>query len=152
MGWEIKADLLIYYSLPSPKTNQMKTKKRIAAVKIPMSDADYMLKKINLEYLKNIVRVFVNRITHIGSKNDKLNVYFLDGTFINCELTITEIFALLPEPQFVQCHESYIVNGKHCTSYANGDGGKLLINTKFIVPVSRQYKGVTIAAMRGNVN
>ncbi len=129
----------------------MKTTKLIAAVKIPMSDADYMLWRINLDYMKDIVRVLVNIITHVESKDEKLIVYFLDGSFLNCDLTISAILELLPEPQFVQCHESYIVNAKHINKYLNGDGGTLLMNEK-IVPVSRQYKDVTIAAMRVNVN
>ena len=130
----------------------MKTTKLIAAVKIPMSHADYMLWRIDLVYMKNIVRVLVNTITYIESKDEKLTVYFLDGTFIYCELTITAILVLLPEPQFVKCHQSYIVNGKHISGYTNGDGGILLMEGNFDVPVSRQYKDVTLVAMHANVN
>ena len=130
----------------------MKTTKVIAAVKIPMSHADYMLWRIDLVYMKNIVRVLVNTITYIESKDEKLRVWFLDGTFFYCELTITAILALLPEPQFVQCHESYIVNAKHISKYLNGDGGTLTLNKIVDVRVARQYKDVTIAAMHENVN
>jgi hypothetical protein len=122
------------------------------AVKKPTTNAAYLLLKIRLEY--GIVTYFqlACLITHIEAMNGKLCIYLLDHTTIVSDLTITDILAMLPSPQFAQCHQSYIINAKHITKHTKGDGGELIINGKYKVPISRPYTDSVVIAMNLNNN
>lgn len=61
---------------------------------------------------------------------------------------------MFPEPHFLQCHESFIVNLHYVSERIPGDGGKLLVYDKsdagFVeLPISRPYKELIINALRG---
>ena len=125
----------------------MKLPRVIAAAKAPTSHEAYLLLKVLLPYKKSTLLQLVHLITHIEAKDGKLNVYLKDKTIVPCQLSITCLLAHLPAPQFLQCHESYIINSHYITEHIAGDGGNFIMNYTYQVPISRHYKEEAMEAM-----
>ena len=130
----------------------MKLPKVIAAIKLPTTKEAYLQLKVLLPYKKSTLLQLVHLITHIKAKDGMLHIYLKDKTIVHCQLSITCILALLPAPQFLQCHESYIINSNYITEHIAGDGGDFMINKLFRIPISRLHKEEAMIALAATAN
>jgi two-component system, LytTR family, response regulator len=80
-------------------------------------------------------------------KSDGPYTYFtlLDGRKIVVSKTIKEFEALLPEHQFIRCHNSYIVNIKEVVKLDKDD--HLVLRNKELIPVSSRKRETVLIAL-----
>ena len=56
---------------------------------------------------------------------------------------------LLDFPQFCRCHRSYIVNARHISTYSRSDGGYVMLDEKYHVPVAADKLDELLQRMKG---
>jgi DNA-binding LytR/AlgR family response regulator len=84
----------------------------------------------------SLVRVDVNKITHIEGLDDYIKIHLRDSKPLVTRLTMKVILELLPENKFVRVHRSFIVPKKDITSLKNRT---IFLNT-IQVPVGNSFE------------
>jgi DNA-binding LytR/AlgR family response regulator len=129
------------------------TKEPVAKKKRQMSIKEYFIRKLELPKGKQgKMYIPLNFITYIEVHDGELHIHFEKSVTLSYDRNMCDLHDLFPEPHFMQCHESYIVNLHFVMERIPGDGGKLLVfyqATKGYVeiPISRFYKDTIINAL-----
>jgi two-component system, LytTR family, response regulator len=79
----------------------------------------------------------LDEILFFKADNTYTDISFVDGSKLTISRTLKNIGDTLSStPAFYRCHKSYIINMKFLTDYVKSDGGYLVIQGKYNVPVS----------------
>lgn len=98
---------------------------------------DRRLHRIALQGSKETRFVEPEKIIRCEASNNYTAFYLADGTRIVTSRPIFEYEELLKEYDFVRPHQSHLINKRFIRSWVKEDGGFLLLENEFQVPVSR---------------
>lgn len=95
------------------------------------------LHRIALQGARETRFVEPERIVRCEASNNYTSLFLTDGTKIVTSRPIFEYEELLKDYDFVRPHQSHLVNKRFIRSWVKEDGGFLLLENDFSVPVSR---------------
>ncbi len=103
-------------------------KKPVDEKKPQMSVVEYFITKLELPKGKQgNMYIPLNLITYIEVNDGELHIHFEKSVTLSYDRNMCDLKDLFPEPHFMQCHESYIVNLHFVMERKPGDGGKLVV-------------------------
>ncbi|MCT4579958.1 MAG: LytTR family DNA-binding domain-containing protein [Flavobacteriales bacterium] len=108
------------------------------------NSVELMSKKLAIPTQDRIHFVFLKEIVYCESSQNYTQFFFNDGTKLMVAKTIKDYEILLETYSFIRCHQRYLVNAKHVTSFLKEDGGVLLMNNHKKIPVSRRKKEIVL--------
>ncbi|MDR2223202.1 MAG: LytTR family DNA-binding domain-containing protein [Flavobacteriaceae bacterium] len=108
--------------------------------------SNYMIqdtvKRIALRNFDYTQIVCIDDIIYCQSDKGYTTFYLKDGNKIMVSKVLKEYVNLLPEQQFIRCHQSYLVNVNYISKYFK-EGSIELLN-KQLIPVSERKKEVIV--------
>lgn len=96
---------------------------------------------------RKMVKVLLNRISHIESMKDYVKVATCDGVIITKQ-SITTMAAMLPENEFLRIHRSFIVNTSMITAYTN----ELVTIGNTEIPIGKLFRSSVLRILENTGN
>jgi two-component system LytT family response regulator len=103
--------------------------------------------KLALPVEGRIAMLEFDSILYCESDSNYTTVHLTDCKKIMISRTLKDIENMLPHPQFLRIHHSYVVNINHIKEYIRGEGGEVLLTNGKQLRVSRSKKDELIAAL-----
>jgi two-component system, LytTR family, response regulator len=97
--------------------------------------------KIGLPVTDGLQFVNPDDIICIEAKANYSVIYLINTRTITCTQSLKDIEKLLPTPQFIRVHNSWVVNSKQLKKYYKGKDSYIEMEDSSIVPVSLRKKG-----------
>jgi two-component system, LytTR family, response regulator len=97
--------------------------------------------KIGLSVADGLHFINPDDIIRIEAKGSYTVFYLVNGKSITCTQSLKDIEELLPTPQFIRVHNSWVVNSKQLKKYYKGKDSYIEMEDNSIVPVSLRKKG-----------
>lgn len=104
--------------------------------------------KIPLPVMNGLELVRVGDITHCEADQDYTNVFLANGSVVLVSRSIKYFEELLKEYGFFRTHHSYLLNKNFVQKYVKDDGGYVLTEADYKVPVSRRKKTEFLSWLR----
>jgi len=83
--------------------------------------------------------IAIETIMFIKADNSYTEVHINDGSKLVVSRTLKNFEDVLKDyPTFYRCHKSYIINLLHVSDYVKSDGGYVVINNSFEVPIASE--------------
>jgi two-component system, LytTR family, response regulator len=96
--------------------------------------------KIGLSVAGGLHFINPDDIVRIEAKGSYAVIYLVTGKSIICTQALRDIEDLLPTPQFIRVHNSWLVNSKQLKKYYKGKDSYIEMEDNSIVPVSLRKK------------
>jgi two-component system, LytTR family, response regulator len=97
--------------------------------------------KIGLPVADGLHFVNPDEIIRVEAKASYSIIYLINTKSITCTQSLKEIEELLPTPQFIRVHNSWLVNSKQLKKYYKGKDSYVEMEDNSVVPVSLRKKG-----------
>lgn len=97
-------------------------------------------KKLAIPTQDQVHFVYLNDIFYCESNQNYTQFFFSNGKKLLVSKTIKDYELLLDSYGFIRCHQRYLVNAKHVTSFLKEDGGVILMSNTQKIPVSRRKR------------
>lgn len=89
----------------------------------------------------------LSNILYISSSNHNLIFHMKDDELIEVRGKLDDYIAKLPQAMFFRCHQSYVINIRHCSSLT-AEGFQLCDK---VIPVSRSYQKEALSRFSNNL-
>jgi two-component system, LytTR family, response regulator len=99
------------------------------------------IQKIGLPVADGLHFVSADEIIRVEAKGNYTIFYITANKKIICTLQLKDVEVLLPVPQFIRVHNSWIVNSKFLKKYYKGKDSYIEMDDGSSVPVSLRKKG-----------
>jgi len=96
--------------------------------------------RLALPYEGRILMLDHSNIVCCESDRNYTRIHLADKTSLMISRTLKDIEHMLPHPEFVRIHHSYLVNINHIKEYYRGEGGEILLSNGEVLRVSRNKK------------
>ncbi len=103
--------------------------------------------KLALPVEGKIAMLEYGSILYCESDGNYTRIYFSDQKTIMISKTLKDIESMLPHPNFLRIHNSFVVNIDHIKEYIRGEGGEVILTNGESLRVSRNKKEELIAAL-----
>ncbi len=103
--------------------------------------------KLALPVEGKIAMLEYDSILYCESDGNYTRIYFSDQKTIMISSTLKDIESMLPHPNFLRIHNSFVVNIDHIKEYIRGEGGEVILTNGESLRVSRNKKEELIAAL-----
>lgn len=105
-----------------------------------MKTTDTGKKKITLPTFGELVFVEINEIVYVQSENNYTKFVFTKRSPQVVSRTLGDYEKILASYNFFRVHQSYIINLQHIKSFLRKDGGTILTEGDYQIPVSRRKR------------
>jgi len=96
--------------------------------------------KLALPTFKETLYVATDEVIRCEAANSYTTFYLRNGDQATVCKTLKEFAELLKVHGFIRTHQSHLVNIQYVKSYLKEDGGMLLLENEFRIPISRQHR------------
>lgn len=129
----------------------MKAKKdETIKIKVQMSLLEYLNKRLKIPNKKGSDYIMLWHIIYIEVKDGKLIIHRDNMPPKTIDRSMIDMEDVFPEPHFITCHESFIVNSHYIIHHQPGDGGTFTMKGNIKIPISRTYKDSALAVLDGD--
>ena len=102
---------------------------------------------ILINFNRQVRSLRLSNLLYISSSNHHLNFYMKDNEIIEVRGKLDDYIVKLPQAMFFRCHQSYVINLRHCTALT-ADGFQICDK---VVPVSRSYQKEAMSRFSNNL-
>jgi len=81
-----------------------------------------------------------NQILFCQSENNYTNIYLVNGSKLLISKTLKEVEKTLEKYLFIRIHQSYLINPNYMKKYHRKDGGYVMMDNDYRIPVSHHKK------------
>lgn len=108
--------------------------------------------RIAVPVLNGYKMIPVQDILYCQAEKEYTYIFCMDQISICSSINLGEYEQLLEGYSFCRVHHSYLVNKDHVKQYIKGEGGELIIDNNFHIPVSRRKKNDVVEWLMVNSN
>jgi DNA-binding LytR/AlgR family response regulator len=96
---------------------------------------------------RQVRSIRLSNLLYLSSSNHNLSFHMKNHELIEVRGKLDDYIAKLPQVMFFRCHQSYVINLRHCTALT-ADGFQLCDK---VIPVSRSYQKEALSRFSNNL-
>lgn len=121
--------------------------KRIESIILNLGKNQSGNERLALPYEGRIMMLDHHSIVCCESDRNYTRIHLADKSSLLISRTLKDIEQMLPHPNFLRIHHSYLVNITHVKEYYRGEGGEVVLANGIQLPVSRSRKDELIGVL-----
>lgn len=103
--------------------------------------------KIAVPHADGLQFIKVSDIVYLEANVNYTHIFLKDGHKVVISRTLKEFEDLLPSPNFLRIHHSFIINRESVEKYIRGEGGQVVLSNGAVLEISRRKKAEFLKAI-----